>query len=81
MGAMASQSTSLTIVYATFYSGADQKKHQNAVSLACVRGIHWWPVNSLHKWPVTRKIFLFDDVTIGLDSKLKWLTIIQMQQI
>ena len=27
----------------------------------CV-GIHRWPVNSPHKWPVTRKMFPFDDV-------------------
>ena len=25
-------------------------------------GIHWRPVNSPHKWPVTRKMFPFDDV-------------------
>ena len=25
-------------------------------------GIHQWPVNSPHKWPVTRKMFPFDDV-------------------
>ena len=25
-------------------------------------GIHRWPVNSLHKWLVTRKIFPFDDI-------------------
>ena len=24
--------------------------------------IHWWPMNSPHKWPVTRKMFPFDDV-------------------
>ena len=29
-----------------------------------VRGIQWWPVNSLHKGPRTRKMFPFDDVTI-----------------
>ena len=51
MGAMASQITSLTIVYLTFYSGADQRKQQSSLSLAFVRGIHRWPVNSLHKWP------------------------------
>ena len=35
MGTMAtSQITSLTIVYSTVYSGADQRKHQNFVSLA-----------------------------------------------
>ena len=28
----------------------------------CVRGIHRGPVNSPHKWPVTRKMFPFDDV-------------------
>ena len=62
MGAMASQITSLTIVYATVYSGADQRKHQSSASLAFVRGIHRSPVNSPHKWPVTRKMFPFDDV-------------------
>ena len=39
MGAMASQITSLTIVYATVYSDADQREHQNSASLAFVRGI------------------------------------------
>ena len=34
MGAMASQITSLTIVYSTVYSGADQGKHQSSASLA-----------------------------------------------
>ena len=63
MGAMASQITSLTMAYSTVYSGADQRKHQSTASLAFVRGIHRWPVNSPHKWPVTRKMFLFDDIT------------------
>ena len=40
MGAMASQITSLTIVFSTVYSGADQRKHQSSASLAFVRGIH-----------------------------------------
>ena len=61
MGAIASQITSLTIVYSTVYSGADQRKHQRSASLAFVRGIHRGPVNSPHKWPVTRKMFPFDD--------------------
>ena len=34
MGAMASQITSLTIVYSIVYSGADQRKHQSSASLA-----------------------------------------------
>ena len=40
MGAMASQVTSLTIVYSTVYSGSNQRKHQSSASLAFVRGIH-----------------------------------------
>ena len=40
MGAMASQITSLTIVYSTVYSGADQSKHQSSASLSFVWGIH-----------------------------------------
>ena len=62
MGAIASQITSLTIVYSTVYSDADQRKHQSSASVAFVWGIHRGPVNSPHKWPVTRKMFPFDDV-------------------
>ena len=61
---MASQITSLTIVYSAVYSGADQRKHQSSASLAFVRGIHRWPMNSPHKWPVTRIFFPFDDVIV-----------------
>ena len=56
MDAIASQITSLTIVYSSVYSGANQRKHQSSASLAFVRGIHRWTMNSPHKWPVTRKI-------------------------
>ena len=38
MSAMASQITSLTIVYSIVYSGVDQRKHQSSASLAFVRG-------------------------------------------
>ena len=62
MGVIASSITSLTIVYSTVYAGADQRKYQSSASLGFVRGIHQRPVNSPHKWPVTRKMFLFDDV-------------------
>ena len=55
MTAMVSQITSLTIVYSTVYSGADKRKYQSSASLAFVPGIQRWPVNSSHKWPVTRK--------------------------
>ena len=54
---MASQITSLTIVYATVHSGADQRKHQSSASLAFVRGIHRWPVNSPHKGQWRGKCF------------------------
>ena len=59
---IASQITSLTIVYSIVYSDADQRKHQSSASLAFVREIHRWPVNSSHKRPVTGKMFPFDDV-------------------
>ena len=84
MGAMASQITSIAIVYSTVYSDADQRKHQRAASLASVRGIHRWPVNSPHKWLVTRKIFPFDDVIrdepVGIlkHKQEKWCILIQI---
>ena len=53
------------LVYSTIYSGADQRKHQNSVLLAFVRGNHRRPVNSPHKGPVTRTMFPFDDVIMG----------------
>ena len=46
MTTMASQITSLTVVYSTVYSDPDQRKHQNSASLAFVWGIHrdrWIP--------------------------------------
>ena len=52
MSAMASQITSLTIVYSTVYSSADQRIYQSSASLAFVR----------HKGPVTREMFQYDDV-------------------
>ena len=48
--------------YSAVYSSADQRKHQSSASLAFVRGIHRWPVNSPHKGAVTRKMFPFDYV-------------------
>ena len=55
---------SLTNVYSTVYLGADQRKHQSSASLAFVWEIHRGPVNSPHKWQVTRKMFPFDDVIV-----------------
>ena len=62
MCAMASQITGASIVCSNVCSGAVQRKHQSSASLAFVRGIHRWPVNSPHKGPVMRKLFPFDDV-------------------
>ena len=56
ISAMASQITSLTIVFSTVNSGAYQRKYQSSVSLAFVRGIHRWPRNSPHKRTGKRKI-------------------------
>ena len=84
MSTMASQITSLTIVYSTAYSGADQRKHQSSASLAFVRGVHRWSVNSPHKGSVTQKMFPFDDVIMQsffqrglplcqhIETKTKW---------
>ena len=72
MGAMASQITSLALVYSTVYSDADQRKHQSSASLAFVRRIHRGPVNSPHKWPVTRKMFPFDDVIMTIRLWVHW---------
>ena len=75
MGTIASQITSLTIVYSIVYSDADQRKHQSSASLAFAQGIHRGPVNSPHKWPVTRKMFPFDDV-IMQKSGIDWAMIV-----
>ena len=47
------------------------KKDQSSASLAFVWGIHRGLVNSPHKWPVTRKMFPFDDV-IMIGSCILW---------
>ena len=65
MGMMASQVTKSTV-----YSGADQRKHQPP-SLAFVRGIHRWPVNSPLKWPETREMFPFNDVIMRFQAGLQ----------
>ena len=64
MSAMTSQITDVSIVCSSVCSGADQRRHQSSASLAFMRGIHRRQVDSPHKGPVTRKMFLFDDVII-----------------
>ena len=63
MSAMASQITSLMIAYSIVYLRRS-KQHKSSASLTFVWGINRWPVNSLHKGPVTRKMFPFDDVIV-----------------
>ena len=74
---MAPQIISLPTVYLGVYSGVDQRKHQSSASLAFVRGIHLWLMNSPHKKPVTRKKFPFDDVIMEKDviqGPIRWLS-------
>ena len=49
MGGVASQTTSLAIVYSTVYTGMDQRKYKSSASLTFVQGIHRSPVNFPHK--------------------------------
>ena len=66
MTTMASQIISLTVVYSTVYSDADQRKHQSSASLALVRGIYRWPVKSPH----TRKMFPFGEVIMLININM-----------
>ena len=71
MGTIASQITSLMIAYSIIYSDADQSKHQSSTSLAFVRGIHRGPMISPHKWPVTQKMFPFDDIILHWHNRFQ----------
>ena len=62
MSVMASQITGVSIVCSTVCSSTDQRKHQSSASLAFVRGIHRWPVDSPHQGAVTPKRVLFDAI-------------------
>ena len=77
-GPLCGEFTSLTIVYSTVYSDADQWKHKSSASLAFVRGIHrsrWIPhtkasevpVNSPHKgqW---RGAFMFSLICVWING-------------
>ena len=66
MGVKSSQITGVSIVCSTYCPGAYQRKHQSSASLAFVRGIHRWPVDSPHKRPVTQIICPFDDAIMNL---------------
>ena len=75
MSATVSLIIGVSIVYSTFCSGADQRKHQSSALLNFMRGVHRWPVNFPHKGPVTRKIFQFNGVIVYLPythDVIKW---------
>ena len=74
MTAMASQIISVSIVCSTVCSGVVQRKRQPSASLAfvCVRVIHRLLLDSPHRGPVTRKMFLFDDFIM---DQTTWLMI------
>ena len=72
MGAMASQITSLTIVYSSVYSRRRSKKTSKLrVTGLCERNS---PVTGdfPHKGPVTEKMFPFDDVIMVLGKRCQY---------
>ena len=73
MSTMASPVTGVSFVYSAVCSGADKRKHQSSASLAFMRWIHRWPVNSPHKWPGTRKMLPFDDVIMPFTEAWGWM--------
>ena len=80
MNTMVSQITSVSILDLTVCSGPDQRNHQSSASLALVRGVHRWLVNSPHKGPVTRKWFPFDDVIMWMDIYKPQRTVVMMSK-
>ena len=65
MSAMASQIQFQHCSLNHLFRHRSNKTSQSSVSLAFVREIHRWPMNSPHKLPVTRKMFKFDDVIMN----------------
>ena len=59
MSVMVSQITGVSIVCSIVCSGVDQRKYQSSASLAFVRRIHQWPVDSPHKGPVTENVSIW----------------------
>ena len=63
MGAIASQITSLTIVYSTIIQTQIKENIKAQRHWLCVENS---PVNSPHTWQVTWNMFPFDDVIMEL---------------
>ena len=82
MGVMASQITSLTIVYSTVYSDVDQGKHQSSASLASAQMASnaenvsiWWRHHDLCSYGYS---MLFVDILIDMINDSDVLKIIVM---
>ena len=69
MSAMASHITDVSIVCSTVCLGAYLKKSKLKIT-GLLRGIHRWPGISLHKGPVKRKMFPFDDVITNISFNI-----------
>ena len=54
----------------SFYDWFRGRSKKTSNLRAFVLGIHRWPVNSPHKRPVTRKMFLFDDVIMVTSNSI-----------
>ena len=62
MSIMTSQVTENIIVCPIVYSGWQQRKHQSSTLLVLLRRLPGSPVDSPHKWPITRTTFAYQDV-------------------
>ena len=62
MVVIASQITNLRLFFQPFIQRQVKENIKAPRNMAFVRGLPRGPVNSPHIWPVTRKMFLFDDV-------------------
>ena len=65
MGAIESQIISLTIAYSIIFFRRRSKKTSKLRVTGLCAGNSPGTVNSPHKWPVTRKMFPFDDVIVS----------------
>ena len=64
VGDMECNITGIRTVCPVVCSGAHQRKHQRSASLAFVRRIHQWAVDSSYTGSITREMFPFDSVML-----------------
>ena len=72
MTVMASRITGQSSVCTTFGSNKQQKNIKGPRYWSSVMGIHRRPVDSPHKWQVTRKMFPFDDIIMDCYCDVLW---------